>query len=122
MDTCVRKSLVATCSVDRTVRIWNFQDNTLEILKEFEEEAYALAFHPTGFHLVVAFASQIALMNLFSNDIVPFFKIPIKVSIVNSSVGSCVRVALPRDCILAWWASLRGVEWQHDSSFQFLHR
>jgi len=49
MDVCVRKALVATCSLDKTVRIWNYIDNTLEVMKEFEEEASALAFHPSGF-------------------------------------------------------------------------
>lgn len=25
MDTCIRKPLIATCSMDKSVRIWNFE-------------------------------------------------------------------------------------------------
>ena len=25
LDTCIRKPLIATCSVDRSVRIWNYE-------------------------------------------------------------------------------------------------
>ena len=37
LDVCLRKSLVATCSADRTVRIWNYlEKNNLEVMKHFE--------------------------------------------------------------------------------------
>ena len=39
LDVCVRKSLVGTCSTDRTVRIWNYMEHTLENMKEFDQEA-----------------------------------------------------------------------------------
>jgi cilia- and flagella-associated protein 57 len=48
LDVCIRKTLVATCSTDKTVRIWNYMEHTLENFKEFEEEATAVAFHPSG--------------------------------------------------------------------------
>ena len=36
LDVCLRKSLVATCSSDRTVRIWNYlEKNNLEIIKVY---------------------------------------------------------------------------------------
>lgn len=78
LDVCVRKSLVATCSTDRTVRIWNYMDNTLENSKEFEEEALALAFHPSGFHIIVAFSEKIKLLNIFDNDLIAFKEISVK--------------------------------------------
>ena len=31
LDVCVRKPLVATCGTDRTVRIWNYIERTLEV-------------------------------------------------------------------------------------------
>lgn len=78
LDVCIRKSLVATCSMDKTVRIWNYVDNTLENSKEFEEEAFAVAFHPSGFHIIVAFAEKIRLMNIFENDLVSFKELSVK--------------------------------------------
>lgn len=47
-------------------------EHTLENYREFEEPAYALAFHPSGFHIIVAFAERIKLLNLFDRDIIPF--------------------------------------------------
>lgn len=64
--------------MDKTVRIWNFGDNTLEISKEFDEEAYAVAFHPSGFHIIVAFAEKIRLMNIFENDLSSFKELSVK--------------------------------------------
>lgn len=56
MDVCLRKPLVATCSLDKTVRVWNHAErNNLEISRTFEEKALALTFHPSGLHLVVSF-------------------------------------------------------------------
>lgn len=31
LDVCVRKQLIATCSLDQSVRIWNYADKSLEI-------------------------------------------------------------------------------------------
>jgi len=39
LDTCIRKQLIATCSLDKTVRIWNYNDRKCEVLTTFSEEA-----------------------------------------------------------------------------------
>ena len=78
IDVCIRKPLVATCSIDKTIRIWNFAESTLEFMKEFEDEANAIAFHPSGLHLVVAFNEKILMLNIFENDFAPFKEIHIK--------------------------------------------
>ena len=64
MDICVRKPLVVTCSSDRSVRIWNFQENSLEYCKFFLEEAYAVSIHPSGFHVLVSFSDRIKMINI----------------------------------------------------------
>lgn len=79
LDICIRKQLVATCSTDKTVRIWNYHTRTLEINEQFPEEAYSVAFHPSGFHLIVGFADKLRLMNVFLNRLKPFKEIPIKI-------------------------------------------
>jgi len=78
LDVCVRKSLIATCSLDRTVKIWNFKDLTLENDKQFDEPALSVAFHPSGFHLVVGFADKIRMMNILMDDIDTYKEIPLK--------------------------------------------
>jgi hypothetical protein len=48
-------------------------------MKEFEEEARALAFHPSGFHIIVAFKESIKLLNIFEKDLEPFKTISVKI-------------------------------------------
>uniref|UniRef100_A0A8D0DZ11 Cilia and flagella associated protein 57 n=1 Tax=Salvator merianae TaxID=96440 RepID=A0A8D0DZ11_SALMN len=72
LDTCIRKPLVATCSLDKSVRIWNYETNTLDLYKEYQEEAYALALHPGGLYVLVGFADKLRLMNLLIDDIRTF--------------------------------------------------
>jgi len=81
LDVCVRKSLVATCSLDRTVKVWNYKEIALENDKQFDEPAYSVAFHPSGFHLVVGFADKIRMLNILMDDqvdLVAYKEIPIK--------------------------------------------
>lgn len=81
LDTCIKKHLVATCSVDKTVRIWNFSSPSpkLDICEVFQDEAYSVAFHPSGYHIVVGFTDKIRMMNVFSEKKLSTFKeIPIK--------------------------------------------
>lgn len=57
MDLCIRKPLIATCGKDNTIKIWNYEEKTLELNWNLNsnEEPLALAFHPSGYHIVVAF-------------------------------------------------------------------
>ncbi|XP_048207026.1 cilia- and flagella-associated protein 57 isoform X2 [Perognathus longimembris pacificus] len=72
LSTCIRKPLIATCSLDRSVRIWNYESNTLELFKEYQEEAYTISLHPSGHYIVVGFADKLRLMNLLIDDIRSF--------------------------------------------------
>ncbi|VDP93070.1 unnamed protein product [Echinostoma caproni] len=78
LDTCIRKPLIATCAADRSVRIWNFESNTLELSKQFAEEAYSIALHPTGLYILVGFSDKLRLMNLLIDDIRTFYEFPIR--------------------------------------------
>lgn len=48
LDLCLRRPVVATCSLDHTVRLWNYADRSCDLNKSFAEEAYSIAVHPTG--------------------------------------------------------------------------
>jgi len=78
LDSCTRKPLVATCGMDRVVRIWNYLDKTMVLSKEFQEEPHSLAFHPSGLHILVGFSDKLRLMNLLMDDIRTFKEFPIK--------------------------------------------
>jgi len=78
LDICIRKPLAVTCGLDNTVRVWNYVERSLEVVKHFNEEPYAVAFHPSGFHIVVGFADKLRMMNVFQNTIKTYKEIHIK--------------------------------------------
>ncbi|XP_064626846.1 cilia- and flagella-associated protein 57-like [Lineus longissimus] len=78
LDVCSRKPLIATCSLDRSVRIWNFETCNLELYKEFAEEAYSIALHPSGLYILVGFSDKLRLMNLLIDDIRTFKEFTIR--------------------------------------------
>jgi WD40 repeat protein/chromosome segregation ATPase len=65
MDCCVRKPLFVSCSSDKSVKIWNYEQRKLLNNLSFNEEAFAVSFHPSGYHIAVAFADKVQLMNLY---------------------------------------------------------
>ena len=75
LDVCIKKPFIASCSSDKSVRVWNYKSKQLEICEFFEEEAYALAFHPSGYHLVVGFNDKIRLLNVISQKLATFREI-----------------------------------------------
>lgn len=48
MDACLRKPLAVTCSIDKSVRLWNYVEKRCELCKYFPEEAYSISMHPSG--------------------------------------------------------------------------
>jgi WD40 repeat protein len=78
MDVCARKPLVATCGIDRYVRVWNYLTYKEEVKKMFPEEALSVAFHPSGLHVLVGFSDKLRLMNLLMDDIRVVTEFPIK--------------------------------------------
>ncbi|NWX48456.1 CFA57 protein, partial [Steatornis caripensis] len=68
LDICIWKPIVATCSLDRSVRIWNYKMNTLELCKEYREEAYTVSLHPTGLFCLVGFSDKLRFISLLYKD------------------------------------------------------
>ena len=69
LDVCIRKHLIVTCSKDKTVTIWDYSTRTLEIQHLFPEECHAVAFHPSGLHIVVAMADKIEIHNVLATTL-----------------------------------------------------
>ena len=46
--------------------------SSLDLHKEFPEEAYSVALHPSGLFVLVGFSEKLRLMNLLINDIRPY--------------------------------------------------
>lgn len=78
LDVCIRKQLIATCSTDKSIKIWNYMTKSLEITEHQTEECQAIAFHPSGFHLVCALNDKILLMNIFLDKLTTFDQVTLK--------------------------------------------
>ena len=50
----------------------------MELYKEFAEEAYSIALHPSGLYILVGFSDKLRLMNLLIDDIRTFKEFPIR--------------------------------------------
>lgn len=77
-STCCRKPLIATCGTDKTVRVWNYIENSLEIIKEFTESVYCVSFHPDGLSILIGFGDKLRLCSVFYDDIRPFREFSIR--------------------------------------------
>jgi len=64
LDVAVMKPLVATCAKDKYIKIWNYINKSWECEAQFEDEPRLLSFHPSGFHLAVAFSNKVRLLNV----------------------------------------------------------
>jgi len=70
LDICLRKELIVTCSKDKSVYLWNYKTKQLEIEPWVaDQECYAVAFHPSGLHLLVALNDKILMMNVLSTKL-----------------------------------------------------
>jgi len=57
---------------------FNFVFSNLELYKNFAEEAYSIALHPSGLYVVVGFTDKLRLMNLLIDDIRTFREFPVR--------------------------------------------
>ena len=64
MDVCIRKPLVATAGKDKCIKIWNYEEKTVETTKNETEAALCLSFHPSGLHLVIAYSDKLRMANV----------------------------------------------------------
>ncbi|KAJ1461241.1 hypothetical protein M885DRAFT_611963 [Pelagophyceae sp. CCMP2097] len=78
LDVCIRKPLVVTCGLDRSVRVWNYLDHNCELVKHFSEDPFSVAFHPSGLHVIVGFSDKLRLLNLLMDDLRVYREVPIK--------------------------------------------
>ncbi|ESO04898.1 hypothetical protein HELRODRAFT_78579 [Helobdella robusta] len=69
VDVCVRKPLIVTSSLDKTVLLWNYVTCHLELYKEFVEPVYSVSLHPDGLCLIAGLEKSLKLMNIFVDEI-----------------------------------------------------
>jgi WD40 repeat protein len=70
MDVAKWKTLLATCSRDKYLCIWNFSTYTLEASESFKEEPLQVAFHPNSFELIVLFKEKMLIMHVSDQKLI----------------------------------------------------
>ncbi|KAL9646644.1 hypothetical protein ABK040_010756 [Willaertia magna] len=69
MSVCTQKSIVATCSNDKTIRLWNFLKRQVELEKLFNEDIFSVSLDPTGTRILVGFRYKLSYFVILSNDL-----------------------------------------------------
>lgn len=70
-DLCIRKPLLATCSSDKSIRVWNYLTGTCELMKYFGDEPQSISLHPSGLYLLAGFSDKLRLLNILMDDLRP---------------------------------------------------
>lgn len=47
--------------MDKSLRLWNFQDKSSELIRFFEEAPLAVSIHPSGLYLLLAFGEKVSV-------------------------------------------------------------
>jgi WD40 repeat protein len=80
LDIAVQKPLFVSTGDDHTVRLWNYETNTIEQMRFYNEPIYAISIDPTGHQIVIAFASKVSLMNVLIDGFSTVKEYPIHAS------------------------------------------
>lgn len=68
---CMWKPLFMTSGLDdRSLRIWNYEQESLEVCKEFQEDIYGISIHPTGLFAVVGFSDKLRFLTITIDDLI----------------------------------------------------
>ncbi|XP_049771839.1 cilia- and flagella-associated protein 57-like [Schistocerca cancellata] len=85
LSTCRWKPIFITCGkADRTVRIWNYEEQKLTMSVQYQEDVYCVALHPTGLYATIGFSHKIRYVKVLIDDLESMRAFPIR---------SCVECA-----------------------------
>lgn len=79
LDVCAWKPIFLTSGEwDRTLRIWNYETDTIELTKQFQEDIRGVALHPSGLYAVVGFSDKLRFLTIMIDDFVATREFPIR--------------------------------------------
>lgn len=131
-DTCLQKSLIASVSNDRCLRIWNYVKREIQFHKEFTEDICSVALHPNGMTILIGFRYKLCLFNILHDDLYKccewYFKSCKSVKFSNGghlfAAASTTSVLIISTYSFKTVANLRGhtgmvrdLHWSHDDRF-----
>ncbi|XP_050451189.1 cilia- and flagella-associated protein 57 [Cataglyphis hispanica] len=79
LATCAWKPVFMTCGeLDRSVRLWNFETESMIMLKQYTEDIYGIALHPMGLFCLIGFTDKLRFMSILIDDLLPMQEIAIR--------------------------------------------
>lgn len=69
LDSCVWRPIIATCGLDRAVRIWNYHDKTIDVVQYFDEDIHDISLHPCGLQLLICCTSYVGCCSILVNEL-----------------------------------------------------
>eukprot|EP00803_Ostreobium_quekettii_P003392 evm.model.scf_890.5 EVM.evm.TU.scf_890.5 scf_890:16944-24893(-) len=78
LDVCPTEPLIATCSSDCTVRVYNYQSRSCVVRKQLHDSPLCLSIHPSGLQVVVGMHDKLRLFAILHGDLEPTAEFPLK--------------------------------------------
>lgn len=76
---CAWKPIVITCGeLDRSLRVWDYEQEILLFVKEYQEDLHGVALHPSGLYATVGFSDKLRYMLVRIDDIEAQKELPIR--------------------------------------------
>lgn len=69
LSVCSWKSIAMTASKDHTVRIWNYETMTVELLKKFLIDIRVIGLHPSGMFAAIGFTDVLRMFQIQLKDL-----------------------------------------------------
>lgn len=79
ISACFCRPIVATISIDRTIRLWNYTTWECEISFDCgQEEPLSVTLHPSGFHVLVGYKERVRIYNILKDTLKEHRSMPLK--------------------------------------------
>ncbi|KYN15284.1 PREDICTED: cilia- and flagella-associated protein 57 [Trachymyrmex cornetzi] len=79
LSMCAWKPVFMTCGeFDHSVRLWDFETESLIMLKQYDEDISSVALHPMGLFCLIGFTDKLRFMSILIDDLLPMHEIAIR--------------------------------------------
>lgn len=79
LSVCAWKSVFMTCGeIDRSVRIWDYETESLVMMKQYQEDVCCVALHPIGLFCLVGFSDKLRFMSILMDDLSTIHEVPVR--------------------------------------------
>ncbi|XP_059051010.1 cilia- and flagella-associated protein 57 isoform X1 [Achroia grisella] len=79
LSMCAWKPIFMTSGeLDKSIRIWNYMTDDVEMIKLYQEEIHCVSLHPTGLFAIVGFSDKLRFMVVLIDDFEVMREFPIR--------------------------------------------